>query len=70
MENIHKYVEDPAQKKLLREGDGIGTSATRATIVAELKETWLYRKQRQRHYQYQAGKGVIAILPELVKSPS
>ncbi|WP_407214855.1 hypothetical protein [Enterobacter kobei] len=26
MENIHKYVEDPAQKKLLREGDGIGTS--------------------------------------------
>ncbi len=69
MENIHKYVEDPAQKKLLREGDGIGTSATRATIVAELKKRGFIENKGKRHYQYQAGKGLIAILPELVKSP-
>ena len=31
MENIHKFVSDAEHKKMLREGDGIGTSATRAS---------------------------------------
>ena len=34
MENIHKFVRDPEHKKMLREGDGIGTSATRASIIS------------------------------------
>ena len=46
MENIAKYVTDPAQKKLLRSEDGkvgssdlgIGTSSTRGKIIAELKQ--------------------------------
>lgn len=38
MENIHKYVTDESHKKILREGDGIGTSATRASIISELKK--------------------------------
>ena len=37
MENIHLIVDDPQNKKLLKEGDGIGTPATRAAIIAELK---------------------------------
>lgn len=37
MENIHKYVDDPEIKATLRDGDGIGTSATRANIIRELK---------------------------------
>jgi DNA topoisomerase-3 len=37
MENIHKFVSDPQHKKMLRDGDGIGTSATRASIISELK---------------------------------
>ena len=37
MENIHKFVSDAEHKKMLREGDGIGTSATRASIISELK---------------------------------
>ena len=36
MENIHKFVSDAEHKKMLREGDGIGTSATRASIAASL----------------------------------
>jgi DNA topoisomerase-3 len=39
MENIYKYVADPEMKKLLKDGDGIGTSATRAGIISELKKT-------------------------------
>lgn len=37
MENIHKYVDEPEIKAVLKDGDGIGTSATRANIIRELK---------------------------------
>lgn len=48
MENIHKFVSDPEHKKMLREGDGIGTSATRASIIFELKRReFLETKGRQ-----------------------
>ena len=37
MENIYRYIDDPEQKKQLKESDGIGTPATRANIIEELK---------------------------------
>lgn len=37
MMNIHRYVIDPTQKKRLKDGDGIGTTATRAGIVQDMK---------------------------------
>ena len=37
MENVHTVVDDPTYKKYLKDGDGIGTNATRAAIIAELK---------------------------------
>ena len=37
MENVYKYVDDPELKKELKDGDGIGTSATRASIIETLK---------------------------------
>lgn len=37
MENIHRFVDNPEHKKLLKDGDGIGTPATRAAIITELK---------------------------------
>jgi DNA topoisomerase-3 len=37
MENVYKYVDDPEFKKELKDGDGIGTSATRASIIETLK---------------------------------
>jgi len=41
MENIHRFITDPAAKKILKEGDGIGTPATRASIIAEVKSAAL-----------------------------
>lgn len=38
MENVFKFVEDEEFKKELKDGDGIGTSATRAGIIEELKK--------------------------------
>ncbi|MBQ7516087.1 MAG: DNA topoisomerase 3 [Schwartzia sp.] len=36
MKDIHKFVKDPATKKKLRDVSGIGTEATRASIIEDL----------------------------------
>ena len=38
MENIYKYIDEEEFKKDLKDGDGIGTSATRASIIEEIKK--------------------------------
>lgn len=48
MVGIHKFVDDPAMKKLLREEDGLGTEATRAGILTELKERGIW-SNKARH---------------------
>lgn len=37
MTKIYKYVDEPKFKELLKESEGIGTAATRATIIENLK---------------------------------
>jgi DNA topoisomerase III len=41
MKGIKKFVDDPELKKILNDEEGIGTEATRATIIKELKEAYL-----------------------------
>jgi DNA topoisomerase-3 len=69
MENIHKYVSDPAHKKMLREGDGIGTSATRASILSELKRRAFLETKGKQIISTTLGRSAIDALPEVVKSP-
>lgn len=69
MENIHKYVTDPEHKKLLRDGDGIGTSATRASIISELKRREFLEVKGKHIVSTTLGRSMIAALPEVVKSP-
>jgi len=69
MENIHKYVTDPAHKKILKDGDGIGTSATRASILTELKSKGFLVLKGKAIISTQLGRGLIDALPEVVKSP-
>lgn len=69
MENIHKFVSDPEHKKLLREGDGIGTSATRASILSELKRRDFLTLKGKQVLSTTLGRSVIDALPEVVKSP-
>ena len=38
MKSIGKYVDDPHLKRIMKEGSGIGTEATRAGIIASLAE--------------------------------
>lgn len=69
MENIHKYVTDPEHKKILKEGDGIGTSATRASIITELKNKKFLEEKGKAIISTQLGRGLIDALPEVVRSP-
>ncbi|WP_027156703.1 DNA topoisomerase III [Methylobacter luteus] len=69
MENIHKFVSDSEHKKMLREGDGIGTSATRASILSELKRREFLALKGKQIVSTILGRSVIDALPEVVKSP-
>lgn len=69
MVNIHKYVVDPQHKKMLREGDGIGTEATRASILSELKRRNYLETKGKHIISTTLGRSIIDALPEVVKSP-
>lgn len=69
MENIHKFVVESEHKKLLREGDGIGTPATRATILAELQRRGYLETKGKQLLSSALGRGIIDVLPEVIKSP-
>ena len=69
MEQIHKYVTDPEHKKMLREGDGIGTSATRAAIISELKRREFLASKGKQIISTALGRSCVDALPAVVKSP-
>ena len=69
MENIHKYIAQPEHKKMLRDGDGIGTSATRASIISELKRRTVLDTKGKQIISTTLGRSIIDALPEVVKSP-
>jgi DNA topoisomerase-3 len=70
MERIHTTVSDPEHKKILREGDGIGTSATRATILKDLKRRQFLDSRGKHIVSTPMGRALIDALPESVRSPS
>lgn len=70
MENIYKYIEDVEDKKSLREGDGIGTPATRAAIVSELKRRGFLAAEKKYIVSTPEGREALDALPPLVKSAS
>lgn len=69
MENIHRYIEEEEHKKMLREGDGIGTSATRASIISELIRRDFLEPKGKSIVSTTLGRSIIDNLPEIVKSP-
>ena len=69
MENIHKFVTATEHKKMLRDGDGIGTSATRASIISELKRREFLETKGKQIISTTLGRSLVDALPEVVKSP-
>lgn len=69
MENIYKVVTEPEHKKILKDGDGIGTPATRAAIISELKRRNFLETKGKKVISTALGRSIIETLPEMVKSP-
>ncbi|MBZ2167608.1 DNA topoisomerase 3 [Marinobacter sp. F4216] len=69
MTNIARFVSDTELRKTLRETDGLGTEATRASIIDTLfKRNYLFRESRFIRAT-EKGKALIDALPESVSTP-
>jgi len=69
MTGISRFVASPEIKKILKETDGIGTEATRASIIELLfKRQYLIRKGKE-IISTDIGRSVILALPESVGKP-
>jgi DNA topoisomerase-3 len=69
MVQVSRYVESPKVKELLRELDGIGTPATRASFIeALLKRKFLKREGKQLR-STATGRSLIAALPVSASTP-
>lgn len=69
MQNIYNFVPDGPFKKVLKDGDGIGTSATRASIIAELKKKGFLELQGKKIKATLLGITLLSKLPDLCKNP-
>lgn len=65
MAAIHEYVTDPEIRKRLKENDGIGTEATRASIIAELKKGEFFALQGKNVVSSPRCRGLIDALKSI-----
>lgn len=71
MTNIHRFEPNAEFRKQLRDGDGIGTTATRAAIIeTNLKRGFLKRKGKNGLESTELGRSVIDALPEDMTRPA
>jgi DNA topoisomerase-3 len=70
MKNIGRMVENPVLKKRLKETSGIGTEATRASIIEVLLKRGFIKKQGKKHLiSTEQARSLIDALPAPVKDP-
>ncbi|WP_341679492.1 DNA topoisomerase 3 [Comamonas thiooxydans] len=70
MENIYKYMEDEEQRRILKDGEGIGTPATRSSIIKELKAREFLGTKGKQIISTELGRGLVDAMPPDVKSAS
>nr|WP_300315047.1 DNA topoisomerase III [Halomonas sp.] len=69
MMNIARYVDDPDVRKTLRDTDGLGTEATRASIIETLLDRRYLIRQGKALRATRLGVALIHSLPEAVSRP-
>ena len=71
MKNIGKVVKNPVLKKRLRETSGIGTEATRASIIEVLlKRKFISKQGKKNLVSTVQARALIDALPEPIKDPA
>lgn len=69
MTEIHKFVDDPVIKARLKENSGIGTSATRTNIIAELQNRNYLTKKGKTLISTPRGRELIDKIHPSLKNP-
>lgn len=69
MKEIHKYVKNPELKKHLKDVSGIGTEATRASIIKELTVRSFLKETKKYLYPTDAAYLLIDALPDELTYP-
>mgnify|MGYP003586166704 CR=1 FL=1 len=71
MKEIHKYVKNPDLKQQLKDVAGIGTEATRATIIKELSSRGFLREEGKKKYLVPTDQAYLLIdaLPDELTYP-
>ena len=70
MSNIHKFVTDPQAKAKLKETSGIGTEATRASILETLLKRGFVERKGKQIVSTAAGRALVAALPDVLTDPA
>jgi len=70
MKSVGKSITDARLKTILRETSGIGTEATRASIIEILLQRRFIQKQKRQIVSTKTGRALIAILPDEIKAPA
>ncbi len=69
MANIHRFVSDASAKTVLKENEGIGTEATRASIIETLKERKYIEPSGKSLVSTPLGQSLIDMTPGVLKDP-
>jgi DNA topoisomerase-3 len=69
MQKMHLHIDDPEMRKLLKESEGLGTEATRASIISELKRRNFLKVEKKNLISTAIAREIIDILPSDVTSP-
>ncbi len=69
MANVHKFIDDAAAKKTLKENEGIGTEATRANIIETLKKRDFLVLQKKNILSTATGRKLIQMAPSVLTDP-
>lgn len=70
MEDIHTFVTDKNLREILKVNKGLGTVATRATILKELIESDLIiEKAKKNLFVTEKGKALLSVVPNDLKTP-
>ena len=68
MKAVGKFVTDPEKKKILKETSGIGTEATRASIIKRLRSAEFLKASGKKIVSTEKGKTLIALLEKHLPS--
>lgn len=69
MENVAKHITDPKYKKIIKHAEGIGTPATRSSIIETLIVRGYVECKKGVYFSTSKGRDLIDIIPEQFSAP-